>query len=192
MLCQFLLYNNVNQLDVYIYCLCLEPNPTSPPHHSRSSQSIELSTCAIQQLPTGYLFYTWQCIHGVTYLFILPSSSHHHCPQDLSLYLCLYSCPVPFFWKESLTGCSNNSLPAQDANSGRYISVWILLQAGNTQALIIRGIHWSLGSEASVAEKRLYTTHIDRQGQQQHPASRGSTGDDVIRTHCSICDWGWH
>ena len=156
MLSQFLLYDNVNQLDVYIYCLCLEPNPPSPPHLSRSSHSAELSSWAVQQLPTGYVFYTWQCMHGLTCLSVYSTLSFPPpCPQHLSLHLCLYSCPenmsiyTIFFWKESLTGCSNSSLPAQDADSGRYTSLWTLLQAGNTQALIIRGIHWSFGSEAS-------------------------------------------
>ena len=116
-------------------------------------------------------------MHGLTCLSVYSTLSFPPpCPQDLSLHLCLYSCPenmsiyTMFFWKESLTGCSNSSLPAQDANSGRYTSLWTLLQAGNTQALIIRGIHWSFGSEASVAEKeRLHAIHVDRQGSSIQP-----------------------
>ena len=44
MLCQFLLYNGVNELYVYIYPLCLGPPSPPPSHPSRSLQSTELSS----------------------------------------------------------------------------------------------------------------------------------------------------
>lgn len=50
-MCWFLLFNSVNQLDIYVYPLPLEP-PSYPPHPatppasypSRSSQSTKLSS----------------------------------------------------------------------------------------------------------------------------------------------------
>ena len=60
MLCQFLLYNNVNQLYVYIYLLPLEPPCHTPPSHpSRSSQSTRLSSLCYAAT-SHYLFYTKQ------------------------------------------------------------------------------------------------------------------------------------
>ena len=60
-LCYFLLYNSVNQGQVYIYSLPLEPPSHSPPsprpplgHHRAQSWA----PCALQQLPTSYLFHT--------------------------------------------------------------------------------------------------------------------------------------
>ena len=79
MLCQFLLYNEASQPYVYIYPLSLEPpSPfpllTSLGHHRSPS-------CAIQQLPTSYLFYTWE------YVFVnpnLPIYPHALCPFSTS------------------------------------------------------------------------------------------------------------
>ena len=53
-----LLYNNMNQ--PYIYSLPFGPPSQSPmpPHPSRGSQSIKLSSLC-WQLPTSYLFYAW-------------------------------------------------------------------------------------------------------------------------------------
>ena len=56
MLCQFLLYNKLNQLYVCIYSYPLE-SPSHPTPYLRSSQStLSWAPCVIQQLPASYLF----------------------------------------------------------------------------------------------------------------------------------------
>ena len=62
MLCSFLLYNAVNQLYVYIHLFPLGPpshtlRPNSLGHHRTPSWA----PCALQQVTTCYLFYTWSC-----------------------------------------------------------------------------------------------------------------------------------
>ena len=54
-------YNEVNQLYVYLYPLSLGPSPP-PPHPTPLGHHRALSwaPCAIQQVPTSYLFYTWE------------------------------------------------------------------------------------------------------------------------------------
>ena len=64
MVCQFLLYNKVNQLYIYIY-----PHISSlshlPPSHPPCPTPLDghkapsWSPCAMQLLPTSYLFYIW-------------------------------------------------------------------------------------------------------------------------------------
>ena len=72
--CQFLLYKEVNQLYVYIYPLPVGPpslHPTPLGHH----RSPSWTPCAIQQLPTSYLFYPQSAeerergVHGLISLF---------------------------------------------------------------------------------------------------------------------------
>ena len=118
MVCQFLLYNKVNQLFVYIYphspsLLSLPPTLPIPP--SRSSQSIELiSRCyaaASHQLSILHLaVYTCQCCSLTSSQLPLPPL----CPQVRSLCLCLYSCPVTRFigtvFLDSIYVCYNVSL----------------------------------------------------------------------------------
>ena len=98
MLCWFLLYNNMNQLYVYIYPLPLEP-PSHPPtsHPSRISQSTKLSSlCCIaasHQLST---------LHMVVYICQCYSLNSSHSPfpavsTSPSLLLHLYSCPANRF-----------------------------------------------------------------------------------------------
>ena len=58
MLCSFLPYDSINQLHVYTYPLPLGP----PSHPSRSSESVELSSCVVQHLPASYLFCSWKYI----------------------------------------------------------------------------------------------------------------------------------
>ena len=63
MLCQVLQYNTVNQLYIHTAPPSLAslspPHPTPLSHHRTQSQT----PCAIQPLPTSYLFYTWQCMY---------------------------------------------------------------------------------------------------------------------------------
>ena len=59
--------------------------------------------CAIQHLPTTYLFYTWSYISvGPSLPFIPPFPSPPLGPHVHSLCLCLYSCPAnleKWYWK---------------------------------------------------------------------------------------------
>ena len=77
MICQFLLYNKVNQLYAYVYphipsLLSLPPTlpyPTPLGGHKAPSRS----PCAMRLLPTSYLFYVWQCIYVHDTLSFCPS-----------------------------------------------------------------------------------------------------------------------
>ena len=76
MVCQFLLYNKVNQLYVYIYphipsLLSLPPTLPIPP--PRWSQSIELISLCYAQLPTSHPFYIWQCMYVNATFSLRPS-----------------------------------------------------------------------------------------------------------------------
>ena len=79
MICQFLLYNKVNQLYAYVYphipsLLSLPPTlpyPTPLGGHKAPSRS----PCAMRLLPTSYLFYVWQCIYVHVTLSLCPSLS---------------------------------------------------------------------------------------------------------------------
>ena len=57
--CWFLLYSSVNQLEVFIYPLPLEPSspPRSPSQPSGHRRAPGWVPCAVQQLATGHLFY---------------------------------------------------------------------------------------------------------------------------------------
>ena len=101
MVCQFLLYNKVNQLYIYIYphissLLHLPPSQPLYPNPLGGHKAPNCSPCAMQLLPTSYLFYIWQCIyvHATLSLrpslpFFLPVSSS---PLSTSVSLFL-SCP---------------------------------------------------------------------------------------------------
>ena len=96
---QFLLYNNMSRLNVYIYPFLLGP-PSQPPlcHPSRSSQSSELSSLSYIAASHSCLFHTWQCIYSVLLSHFIPSSSlSTPCPSVHSLHLQLYSCPTNRF-----------------------------------------------------------------------------------------------
>ena len=94
MLYQFLLYNEVKQLYVYIYIytpFLLDLPPTSPSSHSsRSSQCTELSSLCLKQGATC-LFYTWQCIYvSATRSVCLPLPSPTPRLNVHSLHLCIF------------------------------------------------------------------------------------------------------
>ena len=64
MVCQFLLYNKVNQLYIYIYPHISSPlrfPPSHPPYPTPlgSHKALSWSPCAMRLLPTSYLFYVW-------------------------------------------------------------------------------------------------------------------------------------
>ena len=68
MVCQCLLYNKVNQLYIYI-CFHIPSLLYLPPSHRPyptplcGHKTPSRSPCAMQLLPTSYLFYVWQCIY---------------------------------------------------------------------------------------------------------------------------------
>ena len=78
MVYQFLLYNKVNQLYIYIYphissLLHLPPSDPPCPTPLGGHRALRLSPCAIWLLPTSYLFYIWQCIYVHATLSLCPS-----------------------------------------------------------------------------------------------------------------------
>ena len=77
MLCQFLLYNKVNQLYIYIYphiSSLLHLPPSHPPYPpTQVVTKHRWSPCAMRLLPTSYLFYIWQCIYIHVTLSLCPS-----------------------------------------------------------------------------------------------------------------------
>ena len=77
---------------IYVPSL-LDLPPLLLSYPSRSSRALSWAPCAIRQLPTSYLIYTWWCI----YLSATLNSSHPPlwplCPQVHFLHLGLYSCP---------------------------------------------------------------------------------------------------
>ena len=89
--CWFLLYNKVNQLYVYTHPLPLEPLPAScqPSSHHRAPG---WAPCVVQQLPTSYLFYTWQhtCVNATLSIcstLPFPSVSTSLFPRPVSPFL---------------------------------------------------------------------------------------------------------
>ena len=76
---------------VYMYIppswTSLPAHPFYPGHH----RALSWAPWTLQQVPTGYLFYTWQCTHINSNLPFTPSSPHL-CPHVCTLGLHLYSC----------------------------------------------------------------------------------------------------
>ena len=103
-LCQFLLYNKVNQLQVHIYphipsLLCLPPTLPIPPLQVVTRHQADLPVlCGCCPLAIYFTF-------GSVYMSMplshfapaYPSPSTF--PQVYSLCLCLYSCPTPRFFR---------------------------------------------------------------------------------------------
>ena len=74
MLCQFLLYNKVNQLYVYIYLLFFQ---ILFPY--RSSQVLNRVPCALQLVLTSYLFYICVYVHAKSFQLCLTFCNHMDC-----------------------------------------------------------------------------------------------------------------
>ena len=102
MLCQFLLYNKVNQLHLYIYphipsLLCLPPTLVIPPLQVVTKHQADLSVlCGCFPLAIYFTFgsvYMSMLLSQFVPAYPYPSP----CPQVHSLCLHLYSCPAPRF-----------------------------------------------------------------------------------------------
>ena len=98
--CQFLLYNKVNQLYVYIYLhilslLRLPPTLPIPPLQVDTQHRADLP---VQRscFPLA-IYFTFGSVYMSMPLshFVPPYPSPSLCPQVLSLHMHLYSCPVP-------------------------------------------------------------------------------------------------
>ena len=100
--CQFLLYNKVNQLYVYIYphipsLLHLPPALPFPPLQVVTQHQADLPVlCSCFPLA---IYFTFGCVYVSMLLshFIPDYPFPSPCPQVHSLRLCLYSCPAPRF-----------------------------------------------------------------------------------------------
>ena len=94
MLGWFPLYYNVNQLYVYLYCLCLEPPSNrhlKPLSHDRSTQlSSQCNIAASHWQSTSHaVVYICQCFCFTLSHLLLPSLGPHVCSLSLHLYSCL-------------------------------------------------------------------------------------------------------
>ena len=73
-----------------LQCSCLE-NPRDGGSCWAAIYGVAQSRTRLKRLSSSSSGSVYMGLH--VSLFILPSSSHHPCPQDLSLHPCLYSCP---------------------------------------------------------------------------------------------------
>ena len=102
MLCQFLLYNKVNQLSVYVYphipsLLSFPPTLPTPPLQVVTKHQADLPVlCSCFQLA---IYFTLGSVYMSMLLshFVPAYPSPSPCPQVHSLHLCLYSCHAPRF-----------------------------------------------------------------------------------------------
>ena len=104
MLCQFLLYNKVNQLYIYIYphipcLLCLPPTLPIPPLQVVTKHRAYLPVlCSC--FPLGICFTFGRVYMSMPLSQFVPAHpSPSPCPQVHSVRLHLYSCPAPRFFR---------------------------------------------------------------------------------------------
>ena len=104
MMCQFLLYNKVNQLYIYIYhhissLVCFPLTLSIPPHQVVTKHQADLPVlCSCLPLAIYFTFgsvYMFMTLSHLVPAYPSPSQS----PQAHSLRLCLYSCPDPKFFR---------------------------------------------------------------------------------------------
>ena len=117
MVCQFLLYNKVNQLYVYIYphipsLLHLPPSlPIQPLQVVTKHRPDRLMRCSRFALAVYFTFGSVYMSMPLSH-FIQAYPSPSLCPQVHSLHLCLYFCPAPkfirtFFFLDSTYMCQH-------------------------------------------------------------------------------------
>ena len=118
MVCQFLLYNKVNQLYIYLYphisfLLCLPPILPIPPLQGVTKHRADLPVlCGCFPLA---IYFTFGSIYkSIPVSHFVPAYPYFsRCPQVHSLHLCLYSCPAPrfliatFFFLDSIYVCQH-------------------------------------------------------------------------------------
>ena len=104
MLCQFLLYNKVNQLCIYVYphmssLLCLPPTLPIPPLQVVTKHQADLPVlCGCFPLAIYFTFGSvYMSVPLSHFIPVYPSPSL--CPQVHSLRLRHYSCPAPRFFR---------------------------------------------------------------------------------------------
>ena len=95
---QFLLYNNMDQLQAYMYASILDLPPTHPlptllGHHRELSRS----RGDVQPLPTSCLSYIWQREYVSATPSVCPTLSFPLCAHKSDLCVCIYSCPANRF-----------------------------------------------------------------------------------------------
>ena len=104
MVCQFLLYNKVNQLYINIYphissLWCLPPTLPIPPLQVVTKHQADLPVlCGCFPLAIYFTFGSVYMSMPLSH-FIPASPSPSPCPQVHSLCLRLYSCPAPRFFR---------------------------------------------------------------------------------------------
>ena len=102
MVCQFLLYNKVNQLYICIYphissLLCLPPILPIPPLQVVTKHGADLPVlCSCFPLAICFTFGSVYMSMPLSH-FVPAYASPSPCPQVHSLHLCLYSCPATRF-----------------------------------------------------------------------------------------------
>ena len=114
--CQFLLYNKVNQLYIYIYphissLLHLPPTLPIPPLQVVTNHQADLPVlCGCFPLAIYFTFGSVYMSMPLSH-FVPAYLSPSLCPQVHSLRLCLYSCPAPgssdFFFLDSIYMCQH-------------------------------------------------------------------------------------
>ena len=118
MVCQFLLYNKVNQLYIYIHphiscLLSLPPTFPIPPLQVDTKHRANLRVlCGCFPLAIYFTFGSVYMSMPLSH-FVPAYPSPSLCPQVHSLCLCLYSCPAPrffrtlFFFLDSIYMCQH-------------------------------------------------------------------------------------
>ena len=102
MVCQFLMYNKVNQLYIYMYphipsLLHLPPTLPIPPLQVDTKHRADLPVlCGCFPLAIYFTFGSVYMSMPLSH-FVPGYPSASPCPQVYSLRLCLYSCPAPRF-----------------------------------------------------------------------------------------------
>ena len=111
MVCQFLLYNKVNQLYMDIYphissLLRLPPTFPIPPLQVDTKHRGDLPVlCSCFPLATSFTFgRVYKSMPLSHFVPACPSPSPSPCPQVRSLRLRLYSCPAPRFFRTIFLG----------------------------------------------------------------------------------------
>ena len=124
-MCWFLSYINMNQLWVYTWPLPLEtPSHLLPQRtHLGCHRAPGWAPCVIQQIPTGSLFYMWQCMFSCYSLNSSQPLLPLLCPQVCFLCVYIYCCPTYRFLSTSF--CFLDSMHALIYDTCFFLSDWL-------------------------------------------------------------------